>query len=70
MKKSLAEAQGQRDAAVEQVKVQPKMDYSTPPPQAGQPFYGVHQKPQEMDVRQYSELGSEAPGGELSTERN
>lgn len=70
MKKSLAEAQGQRDAVVEQVKVQPKMDYSTPPPQAGQPFYGVHQKPQEMDVGQYSELGSEAPGGELSTERN
>jgi uncharacterized protein HemX len=71
MEKSLAEVQGQRDAAIEQVKQQPKMDYFTPPYQATQLSDGVqHQRPQEMDVRQYNELSNEAPERELSTERN
>jgi hypothetical protein len=82
IQKSLAEVQGQRDAAIEQieqvkqvkqVKQQPKMDYFTPPDQASQQSYGAkygHQWPQEMDVGQYSELSSETPERELSTERN
>ena len=73
MKKSLAEAQGQRDAAIEQVKQQPKMDYSTLPDQASQWSYGAqhgYQKPQEMDVRPYNELSNETPERELSAERN
>jgi len=73
MKKSLAEVQGQRDAAIEQVKQQPKMDYFTTPDQASQLSYGaqyVHQNPQEMEVSQYNELSNEAPERELSTERN
>jgi uncharacterized protein HemX len=73
MKKSLAEVQGQRDAAIEQVKQQPKMDYFTTPDQTSQLSYGaqyVHQNPQEMEVSQYNELSNEAPERELSTERN
>jgi hypothetical protein len=73
MEKSLAEVQGQRDAAIEQVRQQPKMDYFPPPDQASQLSYGaqhVHQRPQEMDVGQYNELSSEAPERELSTERD
>ena len=73
MKKSLTEAQGQRDAAVEQVKVQPKMDHLTPPPQGSQSPHGVphgRQTPQEMEVNQYSELSGGTPKRELSTERN
>jgi hypothetical protein len=70
MKKSLAEAQGQRDAAIEQVKQQPKMGYFTPPDQLSYGAQHVHQGPQEMDVGQYNELGNDAPERELSTERN
>jgi hypothetical protein len=73
IKKSLAEAQGQRDAAIEQVKQQPKMDYLPPPDQASQLSYGAqygHQRPQEMDVGLYIELSNEAPQRELSTERS
>ena len=73
MKKSLAEAQSQRDAVIEQAKLQPKMDYFMPPHQAGQPPSGVlngYQVPHEMEVGQYSELSNEAPKGELGTRGN
>jgi hypothetical protein len=66
MKRSLAEAQSQRDAAIEQAKLQPKMDCFTLRPPSGE--LNGYQMLQEMDVGQYSELSNEAPKRELSTE--
>ena len=66
MKKSLAEVQSQRDALIEEAKLQPKIGCFTPQPPSG--LMNGHQVLQEMDVRQYSELSTEAPKRELSTE--
>jgi hypothetical protein len=66
MKRSLAEVQSQRDAAIEQAKLQPKTDCFTLQPPSGE--LNGHQMLQEMDVGQYSELSNEAPKRELSTE--